>query len=64
MKDTKKEMSGRLKKLLENLLIAEKSGRYFEGELSKIREQERRLREKIRKERKAISLINQAKRLR
>lgn len=64
MKGKKVEMTSRLKKLLEKILVAEKSERYLSAELSKIREIKKKLVDKIRKEKKAISLVNQAKRLR
>lgn len=53
-----------LKRLEEKLRVTEKSKDYIEEELSKIKDKEKRLREKIRKEKEAISFVNRAKRLR
>ena len=65
MKNEKKEVSSaRLENFKERLKIIQKSKAYLENELPKIREREERLRKKISKEKKAISLINRAKRLR
>lgn len=54
----------RLKKLEEKLFLILKSKNYVENELKRIRDKEKETREKIRKERKAISLIIKAKKLR
>ena len=62
--ETKRMMSSRLKKLLGKLSVIDKTEAYLERELSKLREHERKLRGKIKKERKAIALVNQAKKLR
>jgi hypothetical protein len=65
MKKRQKEVkSNRLKKLEKKLGIIEKSKEYLEKELSKIREKEKILREKMLKERRAIALTNKAKILR
>jgi len=44
--------------------LIQKSRTYVENELKKIREKEAFIRGKIRKEKKAITLVNRAKRLR
>ena len=56
--------SNRLKKLEKNLKIIDKYERYLEGEFSKARLKEGKVREKMRKEKKAIMLSIRAKRLR
>ncbi|MEK6842818.1 MAG: hypothetical protein AABX84_03295 [Nanoarchaeota archaeon] len=65
MKKERKEVnSRRLGNLRARLAITEKSKMYLEKELPKLRDREWKLREKISKEKKAISLVNRAKRLR
>ena len=54
----------RLRRLEEKLILIQKSKNYVENELEKIRGREAFLRDKISKEKKAISLVNRAKRLR
>ena len=56
--------SSLLKKLGKDLKVTEKSKKYLEKELYKIRDKEEKLRERIRKERQAIFLSNRAKKLR
>ena len=65
MKNAKKEVvSGRLMHLQENLKVVLKSKDYLERELPRLRDRESSLRDKISKEKKAIALVNRAKRLR
>ena len=65
MKEIKKgATSQRLRNFLARLVMIGKSKKYLENELVKVREKEPGLRKKISKERKAVSLINRAKRLR
>jgi len=65
MKKRKKEVkSNHLKKFEKKFKLIEKSQDYLEKELSQIKRSKEKLREKIRKERLAISFINKAKRLR
>ncbi|GAI99280.1 unnamed protein product [marine sediment metagenome] len=64
MKTKEEVKSNRLKALEKKFAIIEKSKNYLEQELFKIRDIEKKLREKIRKEKKAISLLNMAKKLR
>ena len=54
----------RLKRLEGNLALVMKSKRYVEGELDRVREKEEILRKKIGRQKKAISLVNKAKKLR
>ena len=62
---TKKEIKTvRLRRLEGKLALIQKSGDYLENELKKIRDKESILRDKIRKEKKAIALVTRAKRLR
>jgi hypothetical protein len=56
--------TSRLEKLEKKLGVIEKSKNYLETELSKIKAQEAELKEKTRKEKQALSLMNKAKRLR
>jgi len=61
----KKEVkSNRLKEFEKRLSIIQKSKNYLEKELFKIKDKEKKLRERITKEKKAISLVNKAKTLR
>ena len=65
MGDLKKELtSARLKNFRQKLAVTEKSKQYIEKELPKIRDKETVLRKKMSREKKAISLINRAKKLR
>ena len=65
MADLKKELtSARLKNFRQKLVVTEKSKQYLEKELPKIRDKEAVLRKKMSREKKAISLINRAKKLR
>ncbi|MBI2043606.1 hypothetical protein HYT25_04425 [Candidatus Pacearchaeota archaeon] len=65
MGDLKKELtSARLKNFKRKLTVTEKSKQYIEKELPKIRNKEAELRKKMSREKKAISLINRAKKLR
>jgi len=54
----------RLRRFEYKLSLIQKSRTYVENELKKIREKEAFIRGKIRKEKKAITLVNRAKRLR
>lgn len=64
-KQVRKEVeSNRLTELREKLSVVEKSKEYIEKELPKLRDSIFGLKDKIRKEKKAISLINRAKRIR
>lgn len=56
--------SSRLKHLKAKMDVLTKASTYLSKELSKVREKEAVLRKKISKEKKAISLVNRAKRLR
>jgi len=62
--EKKEEKTSRLKKLEGRFLLAEKSKRYLQKEFSRIMNKEEKLREKIRKEKRAILFSNRAKRLR
>ena len=64
MKQKKETKTIRLKRLEGKLAIVIKSKNYAENELKKIQGIEQIIKEKIRKEKKAISLVNRAKRLR
>ena len=64
MESKKEKKTVRLRRLEEKLLFVEKSKNYLEKELEKIRGKEADIRSKISKERKAISLVNMAKKLR
>jgi len=66
MKKAKKELrkSNRLKRLEGKLSVTQKSKEYLERELSTIKGKEEKLKDKIRKEKQAISLIDRAKKLR
>ena len=65
MKDLKKDLtSARLKNFKKKLVVTEKSKKYIEKELPKIRDKEAELRKRMSNEKKAISLINRAKKLR
>ena len=66
MKKTIKEVinSVRLENFKQRLRNILKSKEYIERELPKLRDRETKLREKISKEKEAISLVNRAKRLR
>lgn len=64
-KSVKKEVkSARLRNFEGRYKMLDKSRKYLEKELSKVREKEAVLRKHISKEKRAISLINRAKRLR
>lgn len=54
----------RLKRLEGKLAIIIKSRNYVENELKRVRNEENYIKEKIRKEKKAIMLVNRAKKLR
>lgn len=56
--------SGILRNLEEKLKIVRKTKLYLQKELPRLREKEVVLRQKIGKERKAIALMNRAKKLR
>ncbi|MBU2562488.1 MAG: hypothetical protein KKF68_02400 [Nanoarchaeota archaeon] len=60
----KSEKSNLLKKLEGKIVIVDKTKNYLKEETSKIRKEEEKLKRKISKEKKAISLINRAKKLR
>ncbi len=60
----KEVKSSRLRKLKRRFEVIERSENYLKEELSKIREKKAQLKEKIRKEKKAISLTNRARMLR
>ena len=60
----KEEKTSRLKKLEGKFLLAEKSKKYLQKELSRIMNKEEKLREKTRKEKQAILFSNRAKKLR
>lgn len=64
MVQKKEEKTIRLKRLEQKLLLILKSKDYVENELKKIRQKEMDVRGKIRKEKKAISFVNRAKKLR
>ena len=64
MKMKKEAKTVRLRRLEGKLAIIEKTENYLENELRKVKDKEAVLREKIRKEKKAISLVNRAKKLR
>jgi len=64
MESGKEVKTTRLKKLEGKLSLILKSKNYIENELRRIRDKEKETREKISKEKKAISLINRAKKLR
>ena len=62
---TKKEIKTvRLRRLEGKLALIQKTENYLGNELKKIRDKESILRNKISKEKKAIALVNRAKRLR
>ena len=65
MKEQRKEVtSARLENFRARLAMIDKSKKYLEKELPRLRDRESDLRKKISKERKAIYLVNRAKRLR
>lgn len=64
MKSKKEAKTVRLRRLEDKLALVQKTENYLEEELKKIRDKGAVLREKIRKEKKAISLANRAKSLR
>jgi predicted nucleic acid-binding Zn-ribbon protein len=64
MEPEKELKTKRLRKLEEKLSFILKSKCYVENEIKKIREKEKETREKISKEKKAIYLVNRAKKLR
>ena len=64
MKPKEEVKTVRLKRLEGKLILILKSKRYLESELEKIRNKENYVKNNINKEKKAISLINKAKRLR
>jgi len=65
MKEVKKVVtSNRLLHFMQKLVTIEKSKKYIEKELPRLREKEWNLRDKIKKERKAIALVNRARKLR
>ncbi len=62
---SKKEVKTvRLKRLEGKLAVIEKSEEYLRNELSRLNSKERVIRDKISKEKKAIALVNRARRLR
>ena len=65
MKEARKEaVSNRLRNFQQKLAIVGKSKDYLERELPRLRERKAYLKEKISKEKKAIALVNRAKKLR
>ena len=64
MESGKGEKTTRLKKLEEKLFLILKSKNYVENELKRIKDKEKETREKISKEKKAISFSNMVKKLR
>ena len=66
MKEAKKgiKSSRRLQHFMQQLSIVQKSKKYIERELPRLRDREMTLREKISKEKKAITLVNRARKLR
>ena len=60
----KKRVSTRLKNLQYKLLAIEKSKEYLKRELPRLIEDERNTRDKIKKEKRAIYLVDKAKKLR
>ena len=64
MKTKKEVKTARLRRLEGKLALIQKTGDYLENELKRIGDKGAVLRDKIRKEKKAIALVNRAKRLR
>ncbi len=65
MEEQNKEVkTTRLKEFEKKLLIIKKTKAYLEKEILKIRDKETKMKEKIMKEKQAISLVNKAKKLR
>ena len=64
MAQKKEVKTVRLRRFEYKLSLIQKSRVYVENELKKIREKETFTRGKIRKEKKAIALVNRAKKLR
>ena len=64
MKAKKETKTIRLKRLENKLAFLQKSKKYVDSELDRIRKREKDLSKKISKEKKAISLVNKAKKLR
>jgi len=65
MEEQNKEVkTTRLKEFEKKLLIIKKTKAYLEKEIFKIRDKETKMKEKIIKEKQAISLVNKAKKLR
>jgi hypothetical protein len=64
MKKERVVKTSRLKDLENKIGIIEKSKDYLMKELSKIRVRETELKERLRKEKQAVSLMNKAKKLR
>lgn len=64
MKTKGEVKTARLKSFEGKLILLLKSKNYLENELEKVRNKESYIRNKISKEKKAISLINKARKLR
>ncbi len=64
MEKNKEVKSSYLKRLEKKLIGIEKSENYLMEEISKIRQKKAKLKEKIKKEKRAISLMNRAKKIR
>ena len=65
MKEVKKVLtSNRLMHFMQKLSTVQKSKKYIEKELPRLRDKEWSLRDKIKKEKKAIALVNRARKLR